>query len=465
MKWTAKQKEILSVKNLCDVVYSDMWRVKKVLGYSYKGFRHYGVRVARDLPKDVRAAVLIHEISHAYLGHLDEVDQKKELQDIKAIFEGVNLPFSAIRAYGGPMSFLNICMDLEINSKILTLKNVNDLCKVASICTPEFYGVPVLDNFRDYYRPMIERLKNKGEGDASGTQEEEEDSDQKPGSNSSGKGKGSDKLPLSDRDLADKVDPMDDDLDDDIQEELEKEEYTSGNERELNQDPDAEDEVYTSEEAGSLEEDENCDNPVVRRSYGSAHAQKGYILGDYRDPNERAIQKFLSSIIKHDILYFADSMKHYNRNTRRSSDGILYTSRRRKVNKNRQKLAILLDVSGSMQVKPVLAALNTFKNSSSLMAGGSRLITWDTGKVGEYSIDEIPQTIELGDGTDIAAGLRYLNSQGYEDIIIYSDFDTPYEPLLKAAEACTANLYSICAPGTKKTFDDYFELNKAVLWL
>lgn len=479
MKWTAKQKEILSIKKLCDVIYSDMWKAKRVLGYSYKGLRHYGVRVARDLPKESRAAVLIHEVSHAYLGHLDNVDQKKELQDIKAIFDELNLPFSAIRVYGGPMSFLNICMDLEINSKILTLKNVNDLCRIASICTPEVYGVPTLDNFRDYYRPMIERLQGNGNGNSNALSQGDKISSSNSrqgssGSNSSDSGDPSDssktpgnseKLPSSDRDLADKVDPFDTDLDEEIRDELLRESYTSGNERELNQDPDAEDEVYTSEEAGSLEEDENCDNPEVRKGYGSVHAQKGYILGGYKDPNEKAIQKFLSSIIKHDILYYADSMKHYNRNTRRSSDGILYTSRRRKVNKNRQKLAILLDVSGSMKIKPVLAAFNTFKNSASLMAGGSKLVAWDTRKVGEYSVDDIPKEITLGNGTDIAAGLRYLNSQGYEDIIIYSDFVTSYEPLLKAAEACTANLYSICAPGTKKTFDDYFELNKAVLWL
>lgn len=445
MRWTTKQKEILSVKGLCDVTYSSMWNSDNILGYSYKGFRHYGVRIAKDLPKDARAAVLIHEVSHAYLGHLDKVDQKKELEDIKKIFEELNVPFSRISSYGGPMSFLNICMDLEINSSILTIKNVKDISSVAKICTPEVYGVPVLDNFRDYYRPLIEKLTH------------ETDDPSQVNFNSNG-------MPNAGKDLANKVDPItSNDLDSEIRNELSKEGYTSGNEREQNKDKDTEEEIYTPEEAAEIEEE--LEGSAVE-GYGDGHCITKIKTNE--DTPDRLIQKFLSSIIKHDLQYFPDSLKHYNRNTRRSDEGILYTSRRRKVNKNTQKLAILVDVSGSMNTLEVLKAINTFKNSSSLVAGGSKLITWDINKVAEYPINDIPaKIVGLGDGTDIGRGLSYLSDQGYEDIIIYSDFDTPYQSLMLAAKSSKSNLYSICVGNStyRKELGEYFSLNKKVLYL
>ena len=450
MKWTPKQREILSIKDLCDVVYSNMWQSKGSLGYSFKGFRHYGVRVAKDLPSEARAAVLIHEVAHAYLGHLDRVDQKKEIQDIKKIFDELDIPFARILLYGGPMSFLNICMDLEINTSILTLKNVQDLCKIAQICTPDLYGIPVLDSFRDYYRPMIERLKNISS-----------DPPNKKGIPVPGS-KGSEpfKLPNSEKDLADKLSPLfDDELDSEIRDALSEEDYVSGNEKEQNQDLDREEEIYTPAEAADMEEDGGD-----IKGYGKSHGIAGFHVEE--DSPEKIIQKFLSTIVKHDLQYSQDAIRHYNRNTRNNSEGFLYTSRKRKNATAPQRLAILVDVSGSMDTSQVLKAIGTFKNSSSLIAGGSKLITWDTKKVDEYLISEIPKTVDLGDGTDIGRGLRYVANQGFEDIVIYSDFETPLETLISAAKSCKANIYSICTKDkSKETAKEFFVLNKKVLWI
>ena len=441
VRWTAKQKEILSVKGLCDVKYENMWSSKKELGYSYKGFRHYGVCVAKDVSSDIRAAILIHEIAHAYLGHLDTVDYKKELEDIRNIFREVNKPYERISYYGGPMSFLNICMDLEINSTILTTGNIESLNSIASICTPDKYKVEILESFRDYYRPLISQIPDADENESLL------------------------KLPSNLRDLADRVDPITaENIPEEIRDALAEENYLSGNEKESNKDKDDYSIPISTKDAAAFEE--ASFEEEHGRGIGAGHGAG--VKTTLKETAEKKIQKFLARIIRHDLLYYSNPIRHYNRGTRRNNDGILYNSRCRKVNKNTQRVAILVDVSGSMYTESLTTALSTFKNSSSLIAGNSKLYTWDTNLIQEFDINSVPNEFALGGGTDIAKGLRFLLDKGFEDIIVYSDFKTRMDSLISAAEDLKANLYSIVVPipvPRDYLFDKYISLNRSCLFI
>ena len=137
---------------LCKVVRRKMWRTEKQLGYTNTSAnrRYYDINIANDTgSREVEDIVLLHEIGHCYFGHND-LDIREELLLVKSMCDGAGLPFSATLLYGGPMRFLNIAMDLEINSKLLTVGNIKAMKKFGfELCTPEGFQIETGESYRN----------------------------------------------------------------------------------------------------------------------------------------------------------------------------------------------------------------------------------------------------------------------------------------------------------------------------
>jgi hypothetical protein len=435
MYYTEFQKEILNEKKISKIVYRKMWEKNRDLGYSNKGTNtEYFVNIASDCPnKDIQEIVLIHELAHNYFGHHD-INFDKELKDVKDLFKLYNKSYSLIHTYGGPLTFLNVCMDLEVNSKALTIANIRKMRDEGIFpYTPGFYGVEVLDDFRDYYIPLIEKL----------SPEDSHAKDLKVDSKN-------DSFNLND------LPSFISSEDAEIQKELEKENYCPGEERAKRRD------IERIADIGEVlvDDSEKSDNSPNQESSNSANRTIEIV-----ENTDKNICKFLSSIIGIDFQYSQDSIKHYIRGTRKNDQNILYKAQRRKLREFKKKLSILIDCSGSMKTSSLLKALGSLKEGIKYVSPHSRIITWDYALQEEFSIDSIPSTIRVGGGTDIASGLKYLIDDRATDIVIYSDMETDTRAMIDLIKRYKANVYTIIVKPSKdnKDLEEYMSLNKKTL--
>ena len=168
MVFTKNQKTAFRLLAMTKLIKRPMWIPEHMLGYCSRDKRNYKINVADDTGSDgVFWSVLIHELGHIYYNHMD-IDNPKELKDVKNLCNSLGYNYSAIMLYyGGPMSFLNIAMDLECNTKLMTKEN-NDYLNAflqkelgpdTKICTPDVYETVEMDTFRDYYVPLVEYFK------------------------------------------------------------------------------------------------------------------------------------------------------------------------------------------------------------------------------------------------------------------------------------------------------------------
>lgn len=408
MKLTSLQKTVLLAARMAKVNFRSMWQSKHELGYASKGNQYaYDINVASDAPSiEVRNIVLIHEAGHIYLRHT-EVELKDEMKEIDELLHKHNkTAYQLSMCYGGPMNFLNICMDLEINSKILTVSNVREMKKYFEICTPEGYGVEIKNNFREYYEPLIERMSNTTEMTKPDMQ-----------------------------DLPQIVLDSLDDLSEEFQDAVSSETYYPGNMKASSKN------VVKESTVG---EEQKVLDTASGLSSGYSTAGTSNISIEVKPNTDKTIRAFLNKIINTDMNHKQDAMRHYNRGSRDRSSGLLYNSTRLSRDwSNRKKIAFLVDVSGSMYVDSITKAVSSLKDCQNMLTPDSSLVAWDTQLSEEYTINKIPQYIKTGGGTDIAAGLRYLDTKGFTDIVIYSDFETNIPDLQKALNETKANVYSI----------------------
>ena len=160
MELTNTQKEAMRELGLCKVIRRNMWKTEHQLGYTSPGRRFYDINIANDTNnEEVEDIVLLHEIGHCYFGHND-INTVDELLLIKNMCDGEGIPFSAIMAYGGPMRFLNVAMDLEVNSKLLTRGNAKTMKDFGfEILTPQNQKLETGDSYRSYYLPLLRLIK------------------------------------------------------------------------------------------------------------------------------------------------------------------------------------------------------------------------------------------------------------------------------------------------------------------
>lgn len=398
--FTPFQERILNYKNLGKISYCDMWLTKKQLGYSSKGDeKYYEVTVAEDISSpEIRSLILLHEVGHIFFRHLD-IDISSELEAVYNLFKEKEVPFSKVFYYGGPLRFINLAMDLEVNSKAFTfqnLKHLNSFLKTFSfhLHTTDSLSLEVLDSFRDYYVPLILRLKD--------TEDKENIKD----------------FPEWD-DIRNQENFNFEKLSFELQDSLKKENYNFEKDsfrRELN----------------SREYSEITNRPLEHLEVlkESSTVLKSFIL---------------NNISKGDLKRKDDFMKLYNWGVRKNKS-ILYRSSKRKKSYSPKKICFILDVSNSMELDCIASSLISLKEIVEFLSPNSQLITWNTYKVLERGLKEFNLTeIEIGGGTDIAGAIEYLEDKGFSDCFIYSDFETAYSDLIKVLKSTPVNIFGIAS--------------------
>ena len=335
MQLTKTQKKAMKELALCKVVRRKMWRTEKQLGYTNTSAnkRYYDINIANDTgSREVEDIVLLHEIGHCYFGHND-LDIKEELLLVKSMCDGEGIPFSSTLMYGGPMRFLNIAMDLEINSKLLTVGNIKAIKKFGfELCTPEGFGIEVGESYRSYYLPLLKKVKmmtvsplgsgdkkDKNKNDGSGDEEENK---------GKGKGKGKEgdngtKIPGTRNDTGDDL-SSDSPLTgiEEIDDALLKEGYIGG-------DIKSKDKSNKSDVSTVKEKEEEIER--AEGGNGTVHGGKGIgnsgstssTITIEAENTPKEIEKFLRSIIGNSYDFLMDPMRLWNRGSRDRSSGVI----------------------------------------------------------------------------------------------------------------------------------------------
>lgn len=438
------------------------------LGYTHRSRRSYDITIADDLGDNkARALVLIHEIAHIFFGHMDE-NIPKELKEVKKLVQGMNVNYTkCMLFFGGPMAFLNIAMDLECNTKLLTKEN-NDYLNAflqrelgpdTKICIPETYETEEKDVFRDYYVPLVEYFK-KHENEM--------------------------QITFVNPNMGDLGVSIDDIMgglgdDDEIKKLIEESGYEGGNDKDddnKNKSNSNSKEVEDEhDDIDSMPEKENSDSGKDQKEQNKKAPKAGKERSsDNVDISEvdpdKDIAAFLSKIVKTSVQYRQDAFRHYNRGTRRSKDGLLYNSLRRKTHSGSRILSIVTDVSGSIDTSQLATAVQSVKLALKRLHPASELATCDTDICDVYPITKIPNRLKCGGGTDMAVGLQYFVDKNAQDIVLYSDLGTDMDTVNAIVDKNPGiNFYTIVT-GRSTDINDYsddeyhfLERNKRVLLL
>ena len=488
MKLTRTQKKAMKELALCKVVRRKMWRTEKQLGYTNTSAnrRYYDINIANDTgSREVEDIVLLHEIGHCYFGHND-LDIREELLLVKSMCDGAGLPFSATLLYGGPMRFLNIAMDLEINSKLLTVGNIKAMKKFGfELCTPEGFQIETGESYRSYYMPLLEKARafmNKSPSGSGDGEEEEDgdgggDGDKKNDKGKSGSGKNKGKGNGKGNDTGDKIPGTRNDTGDDlssdspltgieeIDDALLKEGYIGGDVKAKDKSNKSDTSTVKEKEKEIEEAEEGGANSSGKKNIGNSSAFTSTVVIEAEN-TPKEIEKFLRSIIGNSYDFSMDPMRLWNRGSRDRSSGVIYNSLKQAPQRKRKKLGILVDISGSMDITNIKNAAQSLKDCSKILDKGSMFVTWNTDLGQQFPILNIPDQIRVGGGTDMVAGINYLVKQGFTDIVVYSDFET-YG--LETVNPKNYRLYSIVVndryPDTNGAFKSYIEKNKKVMFL
>lgn len=484
IQFTPLQKKVLRDKGLCNVNYRDMYQSSGAAGYCSKGGLKYEVNIATDVPdaENTKDIILLHELGHIFYGHVDHVDLKEEFKAVEQICKDLGRDYKAImQIFEGPMNFLNICMDMQINSTILNQGNLKIMkdaglglwtVEAAEISSEVIMNSSNPGAFRDYYKPLIETVPPETEMDAQQMQQMIQDMIKKfkenvgnqrgnAGGSGAGVGKAMQDLP-STGNVA-----LDDDISDELAGALQDEDYVGGEVKKQRNDKVQDgrkvtvDDVVNANEAKNNPDADTEQAQVVIPNRGSG-AGDAEIIVDTGDPNT-AVSKFLASLVETKREYQNDVLKHYNRGTRMNPDGIMYNSKRVKRHTDKKKMGIVIDVSGSMRHEAIIEAIHSI--DAAALDKNSLVATWDDGKTPheEFLISKMPDTIKGGGGTDMSRGLKYLVDKGMKDIVIYSDFGTDMDRLIEEAEAAIkkgVKIYSIITAAVGHAAEEAKELNE-----
>ena len=427
-EFTNLQKKANRKLALTKVKYRNMWNGEGELGYTSCGRNCYEINVAQDAPsEEVKAVVLIHEVGHIYYGHND-VDYKKEFKTIEGLCYSLGYTPIDLEFYGGYMHFLNIAMDFEVNTKLLTQQNRKVMADMGiGICVPQMMEIPFKNSFRDYYVPLLEHITPEFRKQARALQKALE----------------------SLQDLAKSVSGFDssltegeDGLDEESMYVIGGEEYNEGD-------------VKAKAKNVVLLSDVDEETKSFSRT-GKSSAKKALL----ELSTDEKISSFLKKLIRHTHTRQSDTMRLYNRKTRRNVPNVLYSCHRLKHETDKKKLAIIVDVSGSMSLGKISKVLRTLQTMLSSLNKDSRVITWTTEFEEEFPLTAIPELINVCGGTDMAKALEYVKDKGYSDVVMYSDFDTDIKDLTKVTNEMTANVHAIVVNdwGVGESLTNYLKL-------
>lgn len=414
MTLTNLQRKVLTACRMSKVIFRKMYEKNHELGYASRGDNYnYDINIASDVPADIKQVTLIHEAGHIYLKHT-EVNVKEEALVMNELINKYGSTVEIFsKVYGGFATFLNICMDLEINSKFLTLGNVRTMKNFGfNLCTPDAYKVDYKETFNLYYEPLISQLPKKGE-------ESHTES----------------KVPQMSKDLPNTKSLTDEmfDLPEDMMNSISDENYKSGDDKSANQSKKGE---------ATVQEAMDNDEVLEKNGTGIGSNSNGLHNLEIGSRDSESVKKFLLSIISDTTLGRKhDSMRIYNRNTR--GRDFMYTTRKYAPNRLLPKLGIIVDISGSMNTESIVTAAASLKNVSERLHQDSIMVTCDTAIQEIFKIKEIPSEIRAGGGTALDVALKYLVDNNFTDIVVYSDFETDMKAMEELQKVSKANFYSI----------------------
>lgn len=449
MYYTDFQKKVLRDLGYCKVLYKRIYKSKKELGYTTIGKNEYDITLASDVPEDIKKIVLIHEVGHVYYGHMN-VNLREEFVYIKSLLEKYNKPLEALLAWGGFNRFVNICMDLEVNSKLFTVNNIEIMQSFGfPPCTIDTFNVDYKDTYKEYYEELIKSDETPNQDQMNAMSKMINDMLDK----------------LTDEDIQDLMNNMNDGSSKGSSgsnyKEIAGKDYKGGNEQaeeNKNEVPseseDVDSEVDKDESQGK--ENANKNKPPKKTNSGrtAGTSKKVNEQIEIADDSVSEIRNFLLNIFKYALNYMPDSMKHYNRGTRPRDNGLLYNSFRRKLTSKRRKLGVLVDVSGSMDPSNLIKGLSSIKEVLNMFSSDSKLVTWNTDLVEEFDVMKLPSNVDIGGGTDMYEGLQYLVDNGYTDIVVYSDMETEVSSMNDLIKKSGIRVYTIQVNYTGNEYND-----------
>ena len=261
---------------------------------------------------------------------------------------------------------------------------------------------------------------------------------------------------------------MDSDLDDEMSEALRDENY----ERKDDETPETEKNVNDSVE--SVEDDKNVDEPKENEDTSDEYEDIEIV-----ENTDKEISKFITGILHTSYGATLNYIKNYNRGTRRNNGGILYSSLDSKVMTKKTRLGVLIDVSGSMETESIIKACSSLRAVSKALDSKSIGVTWNMYKGQEFSLFDVPESVSVGGGTNMARGLEYLvNEKKCDSVVIYSDFCTEdFENMINLIKKKGTKVYSIDVATDKmyngkcvlpygvtdEQWNEYMKLNKGFL--
>lgn len=465
MYLTRAQRNLIDSRSMVHVSYVPIFEKEGTIGYAFKDKFYYKIRLDKSIENNepLSMSVLIHELGHIELGHMDE-SIKQSIKTVFKVAEKLGISKEAIRLWDrGPMGVINICMDLEVNDKFLTRQNINDMIKSGfTPVTIDNLELEPQESWKDYIEPYLLKMKDnynefkqqlddlfKSMKDVGEMQTKR----MKGRGNQSNQSQGKENEDSEGTSIGKMISEKEDEQDENEGKDSSSKSNESGDKEEEVTQSDMEDDGEDPEDYMEDEEevsemittsDDNYDNST---SYGLSHEKhKSKTRRDTKSPS-KVLEDFFLQMLHHERQMMPDSMKHYNRGTRRNKDGLIYTSISRKVRVKPKKLGILIDVSGSMNSKSLLTALDSLNPLLHMLHQDSVVVAWDTDLCGEWSITKLPSYLEECGGTDMARGLRYLSDKGFDTIVIYSDFDTNLDSLHYEAEKFGKELYFIVVKG------------------
>ena len=486
----------------------------------------YEVFVNPNVGEEAETPLKLHEFGHVLFNHLSLQDKQREIQtnkvltywpkiskyiDLSDAIEKANGNAGKVQreyAYKMAEAMLNIVMDMEVNSKLFTeeewenmkyLTNIaflkvstsektnisyeelealnkhldehkNDLKEnpIAQPIWPADYKFPLkltygeyldlmlkdenLENTMQQLQQMMQQMKGQGQGQGQG-QGDGDDQGQGQGQNGNGQGK------MSAQDI------------DNLRKQF------SDTDEEKNQDEIKEADAQDKAEAGDSGDEEGNGNGGASGADEGGDEDGGFVSGGGQrggngwsptgtsqdDPTKYIegsknpeVRDFITKkVFSQQILNTkSNTMYYYNR---RKHGNLVITKYTKEDIWRPGNIYMVVDCSGSIDSKAISDFISTTKEISKKCGPKSRIIWWDTRLEGDYRLTENEGPHGCG-GTDIAEGIAYVRNkyelQKNDKLFIISDFEDGLYQWNRELEKVKCDCFAIC--WTNQKVDDKY---------
>lgn len=477
----------------------------------------YEVFVNPNVGEESEIPLKLHEFGHVLFNHLSLQDKQREIQtnkvltywpkiskyiDLSDAIEKANGNAGKVQreyAYKMAEAMLNIVMDMEVNSKLFTeeeWENMKYLTNIAYLKVstsektnisyeelevldkhldehkkdlkenpiakpiwPADYNFPLkltygeyldlmlkdenLENTMQQIQQMMQQMKGQGQGQGQGQGDGDGDG-QGQGQNGNGQGKMS----------AEDIDNL-------------RNQFSDTNE-EKSQDEIKEADAQDKAEAGDSGDDDSSENGSSGNGSGedgdddggfvSGGGQRGgdgwSPTGTSQDDPTRYIEgsknpevrDFITKKVFSQQILNTKSNTMYNYNRHKHGNMIITKYTKEDIWKP-GNIYMVVDCSGSIDSKAISDFISTTKDISKKCGPKSRIIWWDTRLEGDYRLTENEGPRGCG-GTDIAGGIAYVRDkyelQKNDKLFIISDFEDGLYQWNRELEKVKCDCFAIC---------------------